>query len=110
MHERVGEMLTLLHERNGLGPDDIISVFVTATQDIRCMFPAASVRAFGLDDVPLLGAQELDIDGGLPLCVRVMLHVATERSKTDMQHVYLHGARALRADLADEPGSDGDDG
>ncbi len=34
-----------------------------------------------------------------PRCLRVLLHVATERARPELHHVYLHGARELRDDL-----------
>ena len=43
----------------------------------------------------------MDKPGGLPLCVRLLAHVHSERSKAEMRHVYLEGAKVLRNDLAD---------
>jgi chorismate mutase len=34
------------------------------------------------------------------MCVRVMLHVNTERSQEEICHVYLRGAAVLRPELA----------
>ncbi len=58
-----------------LDHDDLISVLFTATDDIHSMFPALAARKFGLGDVPLICARELDIDGGKPLCIRVLMHI-----------------------------------
>ena len=94
-------MLDALFVRNELTAADIISVLVTATDDIHAFHPATAVRRFGLADVPIMGARELDISGGLARCVRVMLHV--ERvERREVRHVFLQGARALRPDLADD--------
>jgi chorismate mutase len=101
MHVRVKALVATLFERNGLEPDDVISVVLTATPDLHSAFPATAARAAGLDDVPLLGAQELDVEGSLPRCVRVMLHVETDRPRAALQHVFLEGAVKLRPDLAD---------
>ena len=49
--------------------------------------------------MPLLGAQELDITGTLPRCVRVLLHVETDRPRRELRHVFLEGATVLRPDL-----------
>ena len=51
--------------------------------------------------MPLLGAQELDIAGTLPRCVRVLVHIETDRPRSEMHHVFLEGAVVLRPDLAD---------
>jgi len=100
MQVRVKALLVAMFERNGLVPDDVISAVFTATPDLRSAFPATAARAAGLDDVPLPGAQELDVDGALERCVRVMLHVETDRARTELQHVFLEGAVRLRPDLA----------
>lgn len=91
----VKEML----DRNNLGHDDIVSIIFTATDDITAEFPATAARALGLGDVPLLCARELTIEHGMPLCVRVLMHVWSPRSREDLHHVYLGRARSLRDDL-----------
>ena len=97
--ERVLALLDQLFERNGLVHDDIISILFTATDDIHSMFPAFPARKAGLGDVPLICARELDIVGGTPRCIRVMLHIATERARGELHHVYLEGAKGLNDDL-----------
>ena len=99
LFERVIALLEALFERNGLDHDDLISVLFTATDDIHSAFPALAARKFGLGDVPLMCARELDIEGGTPMCVRVMIHFATDKSRDALHHVYLEGARGLRDDL-----------
>jgi chorismate mutase len=91
----LGEML----ERNGVGHDDIISIWFTATSDITSGFPAAAARTMGLGDVPLLCGRELDVVGGMPQVVRVLMHVHTEKPRAELRHVYLDRARSLRDDL-----------
>ena len=97
--DRVVELLGEMMERNGVHHDDLISVWFTATPDIHAMFPAEAARKIGWGDVPLLCAQELDIEGALPQVIRVLAHLTTERSRSELHHVYLHGTRALRDDL-----------
>jgi chorismate mutase len=97
--ERMVELLTALFERNGIDHDDVVSIIFTATDDIRCAFPATAARTFGLGDVPLICARELDVEGATPRCVRVMLHLETNRDRGDLHHVYQHGAANLRDDL-----------
>jgi chorismate mutase len=92
-------LLSDVLERNGLEHDDVISIVFTATGDVVSKFPAAAARDMGLGDVPLLCARELDVVGSVPLCLRVLLHVATDRPRAALHHVYLHGARGLRDDL-----------
>jgi chorismate mutase len=99
--ERVVALLRQILERNGLEEDDIISILFTATDDIVSTFPATAARSMGLGAVPLICARELAIVGSVPRCIRVMLHVTTERSRHDVHHVYLEGAHGLRDDLPD---------
>jgi chorismate mutase len=99
LFERVITLLDALFERNAIHHDDLISVLFTATDDIRSAFPALAARKFGLGDVPLICARELDIDGGTPHCIRVMIHFTTDKARGDLHHVYLEGARNLRDDL-----------
>lgn len=94
----VGEIFT----RNDLVVDDIVSIIFTTTRDLTAEFPAASARvAFGLDDVALLGATEQDVPHGPKRCIRVLVHCYSERPRAELRHVFLEGAAALRADLAD---------
>jgi len=99
--ERVQALVNQMLDRNEVAKDDLISIVFTATEDIHSMFPATAARAAGLGDVPLICARELDVAGGTPLCVRVLMHLVTERSRTELHHVYLEGARNLRDDLPD---------
>ncbi|MGY0063049.1 chorismate mutase [Streptomyces sp. LZ34] len=100
MHEQVSALLTAILERNGLTPDDLISVWFTATPDLHSDFPAVAVRKLGITDVPLICAQELDIAGAMPRVVRILAHIETGLAKSDLAHVYLGAAAALRKDIA----------
>jgi chorismate mutase len=84
---------------NDLDHDDLVSVVFTATDDLTAEFPAAAARAVGLGDIPLLCARELDVEGGMPRCIRVLVHCYTDRPRGDLHHVYLEDARSLRDDL-----------
>ena len=67
---------------------------------LHSAFPAAAARGIGLADVPLMCAQELDITGAMEKVIRVMLHVQTDTPRSEIKHVYLRGAEALRKDIA----------
>lgn len=99
MREAVSELLQAMLERNGITTDDVVSVLFTATADLVSAFPAAGARECGFSDVPLICAQEIDVAGALPRVVRVMMHVDLDWPRTDVRHVYLRGAEALRQDL-----------
>jgi chorismate mutase len=100
MHEQVAQLVTEVLERNGLTSEDLISVWFTATPDLHSDFPAVAARKLGIVDVPLICAQELDIEGGMPRVVRVLAHIETDRPKSAVSHVYLGAAASLRRDIA----------
>jgi chorismate mutase len=99
--ERSQELMRELMARNDLVEDDIVSVLFTTTADVTSIFPATAIREIGFGAVPLLCAAEIAVPGSMPLCIRVLLHVHTTRSREEMHHVYLHGAQGLRDDLPD---------
>ena len=100
MLDRVAELVTDVMEENGLDVDDFISIIFTATSDLVSEFPAYAARQLGFSDVPLVCARELEIEGSMPRVVRLMAHVETDLPRTDVTHVYLHGAANLRRDLS----------
>ena len=97
--ERVQALVEQMLDRNGIEHDDLVSILFTATEDIVSIFPATAARAAGLGDVPLICARELSVVGSTPRCVRVLMHLYTERTRQELHHVYLEGARGLRDDL-----------
>ena len=97
--ERTQELIGALFERNGLHEDDLISIVFTATDDVHSAFPAEAAREAGITHVPLMCARELEIDGGIDRCIRVLVHAYTDRGPRALRHVYLHAARQLRTDL-----------
>ena len=98
--EATRELVSTVMERNRLVHDDVISILFTATPDLVSEFPALAARELGFGDVPLMCASEIDVPHALPRVLRLMAHVETERPRTEIQHVYLRGAVALRRDLA----------
>jgi chorismate mutase len=93
------ELVREVLERNGIEPDDLISIIFTATPDLTADFPAYAARRLGLTDVPLLCATEIAVPHAMPRVLRLLAHFETTRSRTEMRHVYLRGAAALRTDL-----------
>ncbi|MFC7328403.1 chorismate mutase [Marinactinospora rubrisoli] len=98
--EATAELVSEVMQRNRLTTDDVISVLFTATPDLRAEFPALAARKLGFTDVPLMCAAEIAVPHGLPRVVRLMAHVETDRPRSELQHVYLRGAQALRLDIA----------
>lgn len=94
------ELVTEVMTRNGLAPDNVISVVFTATPDLTAEFPALAARKIGFHDVPLLCATEIDVPRAMPQVVRLLMHVETDKPRAALEHVYLRGAAALRLDIA----------
>ena len=102
-HAILGATEWLLREilkLNDLHPSDVVSCIFTLTEDLDAEFPAVAARNMGLSKVPLLCAREIPVPGSLPRVIRVMVHAETDRTKSELRHVYLRGAAALRRDLA----------
>jgi chorismate mutase len=93
-------------EANGLAIEDVASALFTATPDLTAAFPAQAARELGWQHVPLLDAQEIPVPGSLPRCVRVLIIWNTGTPQSEVQHVYLGSAAALRPDLSDTKGGD----
>lgn len=96
---RTQELLRAMVAANNLDPRHIVSIFLTATVDLDAAYPAAAARAIGWTHIPLLDAQEIDVQGGMPRVIRVLMHVESEKSHDDIHHIYLGSAVSLRPDL-----------
>ena len=96
----VEELIREILEQNDINTDKLVSMILTATPDLHSEFPALAARQLGIGDVPLLCAQEIDVDGAMPRVIRVMVHIESDRPRGEIRHVYLRGAAALRRDLA----------
>lgn len=95
----VAELLQTIVQENDIHKEDIGAAIFSSTPDIPSAFPAAGARAVGWDEVPLFGAQELDVPTGVPCCIRVLLLLNTDLSQKEIKHIYLKNATILRQDL-----------
>lgn len=102
IREHTRELLAALVASNGVEPTSIVSAIFTVTRDLESEFPARAARDLGWTDVPLLCVHEMNVPGALPRCIRVLLHVESDRAREEMRHVYLRGAIVLRPDLLAE--------
>jgi chorismate mutase len=94
-------LLKEIIDRNNLNKDDIISIVFTVTKDIDAAFPAVAARQIGLSNISLMCMNEISVPGSLEKCIRVMLHFNTDKSNSDIKHVYLNRAKILRPDLVE---------
>jgi chorismate mutase len=96
----VEELIREIFIQNDVDTDKLVSMVFTATPDLHSEFPALAARQLGIGDVPLLCAQEIDVAGSMPRVIRVMLHIESDVPRSEIRHIYLRGAAALRRDLA----------
>ena len=95
--EATEELLRAIVEENGLEAVYIAAAWFTTTHDLNASFPATVARRqLGWTGVALMNGHEIDVPGGLPMCIRVMLLVNTEKSQEEIENVYLRGAVNLR--------------
>ena len=79
---------------------EIVSAVFTTTPDLTAAFPAEAARELGMASVPLLCASEINVPGALPLVIRILLHVNTDKHQDEMMHIYLRDAQKLRRDIS----------
>lgn len=97
--EATEELVREIVAANEIRSEDVASALFTVTPDLRAEFPAAAARRMGWTMVPLLNFTEIGVPGRLERCIRVLVHVNTDRAQNEMVHVYLREAVALRPDL-----------
>lgn len=94
------ELLLAMLAANDLKTEDIGAVIFTATEDITAAFPAKGARELpGFALVPLFDARQMDVEGALEKCIRILLLADTDKSQKEIHHIYLGEAKRLRPDL-----------
>lgn len=93
------ELLERVVQANEIDEDDVASVIFTTTPDLTAAYPAKAARDMGWTQVALIGCQEMGVPGGIPHCIRILIHWNTPKSNADLHHVFLRGATALRPDI-----------
>lgn len=91
-------LLNQIISKNNLVEEDIVSMFFTATTDINATFPAKAARHLGFVNTPLMCGQEIEVPGALAQCIRLIMHVNTQKSKLELKHIYERNAKILRPD------------
>lgn len=97
----VQELMDELTARNQLQPQHVTSAIFSVTPDLDAMFPASVARTHsGWDAVALLDVQQMQVQGSLERCIRVLIHLNSPLPQNEMVHVYLGHAKHLRPDLS----------
>jgi len=91
------QLVNTLCQANGVEGREIVFLLFSATRDLDAAYPAKAVRQAGFSQVPMFCVQEMDVQGSLPACLRVLALVS--KDLTTISHIYLGEARQLRRDL-----------
>lgn len=95
------ELLSEILAKNAMVKEDISHVIFTLTKDVNADFPAKFARTeLGFDDVPMICSNEIEVPNALPMCIRVLVVINSDKSHKEIKHIYLHGAKKLRPDLS----------
>ncbi len=95
------ELVSSIIRENDLKPEDIITIFITVTEDLQSLNPSAAIRtAFAWNDLPFFTSQEATILGMLPRCIRILIQCYSNKNKSEIRHIYLREASKLRPDLS----------
>lgn len=96
----VKELLDEIFSVNALKKEEVSGFLFSLTTDIHSYHPAKSARECGYDFAPLFACTEPEIDGGLKLCIRLMLFTELIENRS-VKHIYQKGAKILRKDISE---------
>lgn len=95
------ELLNAMIKENEVDLSEIGFVIFTLTDDLNKAFPAKFAREeLNFNSIPMMCYNELEVEGSIKMCLRVLLNVNTTKTQDEIKHIYLKGATALRKDLA----------
>ena len=94
------KLLKKVIRENNIKRKEIISINFTATSDLTAEYPSVAARKMGYTRVPLLNFQEMNVEGSLARCIRLLIYINRNCSLDEISHIYLRQAKKLRPDLA----------
>ena len=96
------DLITGIIEANEIMVDDVASILFSTTADLNAEFPAVAARNLGFTNTALECLVEMNVPGSLARCIRVLMHVNSDKQQKEIRHIYLKNAKSLRADLIDD--------
>ena len=96
------DLITGIIEANEIVVDDVASILFSTTADLNAEFPAVAARNLGFTNTALECLVEMNVPGSLARCIRVLMHVNSDKQQKEIRHIYLKNAKSLRADLIDD--------
>lgn len=98
--EATTQLLQEIIKANDLDLEQIILVIFTSTKDLNEVYPAVAARNIGFNKSALMCMQEMYVKNSLSKCIRVMIQIQSEKSQSEIKHIYLNEAKILRPDLS----------
>jgi chorismate mutase len=93
------ELLLAIRDANpSMRTEDLASILFTVSHELDAVYPAQAAHQLDWSGVPLICAREIPVPGGLPNCVRVLIHWNTDLTQGEIRHIYLKDAARLRPD------------
>ncbi len=83
---------------NNVEIKDIVSVIFSMTADLNAVFPAEAARRLGWKYVPLFCCSEVQVPNALGKCIRILMHINTDKPQEDLEPVYIGEAKVLLED------------
>ena len=102
-HDILSATVRLLAEMihaNQVKAPDIASIIFSATRDLNAEFPARAAREIGLNQAPLMCTVEINVPKSLRKCIRILMHVNSQKKQGGIRHIYLEGAKSLRKEFS----------
>ena len=100
--EAAAEMLAQLIEANEIDPDDVAAAIFSTTPDLTAEFPTVAARRMGWTGVALMNTHEMAVPDAQDRCIRALILLNTDKTPSELSHVYLRDAVNLRARGMDE--------
>ena len=93
------ELLLAIRNANpSMRTEEMASILFTVSDELDAVFPAQAAHQIEWSGVPLICAREIPVPGGLPNCIRVLIHWNTNLPQGEIRHIYLKDAARLRPD------------
>jgi chorismate mutase len=93
------QLLKGMIKLNNIKAEDVASIIFSTSPDLNAEFPALAARENGFIYTPLLCTHEMAVPGALDKCIRILIHVNTNKDQAEMVNLYLGRAKKLRPDL-----------
>ena len=94
-------LVTELLSANQIHPDTIGALIFSSTKDLTAAFPTTGVRQLpNFQNLTFFDTQQTDVEGSMPMCIRVLVLADIDKTSAEICHVYLGDAKKLRPDIS----------